>query len=79
MIEKGNISQDKIESQAGFVLYKTNMLIQLCDSILPEEEGRKNVHLRFIERIEREKAGVTMTTLHIINKISRVFRNCLNL
>ena len=50
MEEKEIYTQDELCSYAVCVLYKTNMLIQLCDSILPEEEGRKNVSLRFRER-----------------------------
>ena len=55
MEEKEIYIQDDIRSQAVFLLYKTNMLIQLCDSILPEEEGRKNVRLRFKERIKAKR------------------------
>ena len=71
-MEKDTISQDKIRSQAGYVLYKTKMLIRLCNSILPEEEGRRNMSMRFRERAKaRRKAMI----LEMMNKFIGVFDN----
>ena len=54
-MEKNNVSQEEIRSLAGVVLHKTNLLIHLCDKILPEEEGVKNVFRRFAEREKTER------------------------
>ena len=65
-MEKEFCSQDKIRSQAGCVLQKTDMLIRLCDRILPEEEGRARVHLRFEEQRKVKKKEMI---LNVKNKI----------
>ncbi|MCL1973512.1 MAG: hypothetical protein FWG54_01685 [Bacteroidetes bacterium] len=54
MIEKEHISQEEIKLLAGQVLYKTNLLIHLCNNILPEEEGVKSVFRRFQRTKKRQ-------------------------
>ncbi|MCL2511547.1 MAG: hypothetical protein FWF09_05810 [Bacteroidales bacterium] len=47
-IEEKN--QEEIRTEAKILAYKWDRLIQNCDSWLSEEEGRKNVHLRWVAR-----------------------------
>ena len=67
-MESENISQDDIRMQADYVLRKTNIFIRLCDSVLPEEEGRKRLNMRFRER---EKARRKATVWSMIRKFFR--------
>ena len=64
------IHQEEIRSLATWVSYKTTLLIHLCDNILSEEEGRKNMHRRFMEcEKSRKKAKI----LNMVNKITGIF------
>jgi hypothetical protein len=71
-METKKISQEKVRFLATLVSYKTMLLIQLCDNILSEEEGWKNVHQRFVEH---EKSRRKAKIANIKHRISGFFRN----
>ena len=69
-METEEISQKEVQSLAALVSYKTVLLIRLCENTLSEEEGRNNVHRRFVER---EKSRKKMKILNLTNKIFKIF------
>jgi hypothetical protein len=71
VMDKENISQEEIRALADHVFYKNGLLIDLCDNILPEEEGRKNVHQRFVER---EKLKRKAKFANLKHKFLRFFK-----
>jgi hypothetical protein len=68
-MDKENVSQEKIRSLAGLVVHKTGLLIRLCNKTLPEEEGRKNMHRRFVEREKLRKKAMASNFKRKINRI----------
>jgi hypothetical protein len=70
-MEKKNVSQEEIRLLAGQVMHKTNLLIHLCDSILPEEEGRKNMLRLFEEREKSKRKAKVKKLIHRFFKSSK--------
>jgi hypothetical protein len=71
-MEKEIESQEEIRSLAGQVMHKTDLLIHLCNNILPEEEGMKNVFRRFTER-EKSKRKANYAKLK--HRLVRFFKS----
>ena len=63
--------QKEIRSLAQQTLHQTQLLIRQCDRWLPEEEGRKNVEIRFNEREKNRRAAKWK---EVWKKIRRVFK-----
>ena len=62
-------SKQAILAEAKRLEYNLNGLINLCETILPEEEGRKNTHIRWLER---EKARRKMRIRKFMNRIFKL-------
>jgi len=48
-------AKEKMIALAEHTLHYTELLIKQCDSWLPEEEGRKNMEQRIMERQKKKK------------------------
>ena len=78
-IENQKLNMDTIDEKAKQEIlrdakildYNLKLLIEQCDSWLPEEEGRRNVQIRWNER---EKARRKMRRRKFMNAVFKLFR-----
>ena len=69
-------TKQNILRKAKMLDYNLERLIQTCDSWLSEEEGRKNVHLRWTAREKARRKEQKKMFINLIFKLVGIKKRC---